>query len=369
LAAGAAVLALSRRWGARQTATIATLLLIGFLAAPPLLGELGTRGETPGVPAKVIGMTNNDLFPRLDTWRTSVHPMIVRRPLLGYGPGRFAVASSPVRPPSVARWSPDGVFSDAHDLFVEYTVTTGLLGLAALTGWLVLAGRAARGPLLCAGCAILAVYLVEPLFVGTVPVAFLLLGAASPSTATTATAHCRTSTTATVLLGLLAVASGVVLLVGDFEFHQAELDFRTAPARNAVDLLPGWPETAHELGKINDFRAIATHRPELLAQTVLWWTVAANRDASNAVGWNYLGLIQLVRHEDMQAEHAFRRALVDNPWSFLALSGLAQVGIDTGRPELVSFSLRRAGRVVPGITLEQLRRTGVAAGATAASRR
>jgi hypothetical protein len=125
-----------------------------------------------------------------------------------------------------------------------------------------------------------------------------------------------------------------------------------------VDLLPAWPETAYELGKIKDFEAIATHRPQLLGETALWWTVAAHRDASNSLSWNHLGEIQLFRHDDGQAERAFRRALDANPWSLIALSGLAQVGTNSARPELVSFSLQHARRLVPGITLDQLRRAG-----------
>jgi hypothetical protein len=88
---------------------------------------------------------------------------------------------------------------------------------------------------------------------------------------------------------------------------------------------------------------------------VRWWTVAANRDASSALGWTHFGEIQSF-HEYTQAEQAFRRALADNPWSLIAMSGLAQVGTNSARLELVSFSLQRARRLVPGITLEQLRR-------------
>jgi O-antigen ligase len=216
LAAGAAVVASAKRWGARRTVVVAALLLVGFVGAAPLLRTLGTPGGTPSVAAK--GVTRNDFLPRLYVWQSSIHP-IARRPVLGFGPGRFVAASGPVRPVALARSGPEVVFTDAHNLFVEYAVTTGLVGAAALVTWLVLACRAARGPLLFAGCAILAVYLVEPLFVGTVPVAFLLLGAGTPPAKSTTLALRRTSTTAWIFLGVLAVASGVALLVGDFAFR------------------------------------------------------------------------------------------------------------------------------------------------------
>ena len=104
----------------------------------------------------------------------------VDRPLLGFGPGRSQVATSPRRSLEIAHYEgPDTLYSDAHNVFVEELVTTGVLGFIAFLGWLVLSGRRARGPL--AGFAAVAALamLVEPQFIGLTPLVALAFGAAT----------------------------------------------------------------------------------------------------------------------------------------------------------------------------------------------
>src|SRR5207302_9151293 len=81
--------------------------------------------------------------PRLETWLSARHAL-VERPVLGSGPGRFRAATSRFRTLRLVRAEgADRLFVDAHDMAVEYAVTTGLPGLALLLGWLALAVRRA----------------------------------------------------------------------------------------------------------------------------------------------------------------------------------------------------------------------------------
>ncbi|MBA2345531.1 MAG: O-antigen ligase family protein, partial [Rubrobacter sp.] len=59
-------------------------------------------------------------------------PMIVDRPLFGYGPDNFAKPFKEYESTELRAFFPDGEIVDkAHNEFVQVAATTGLLGLAA----------------------------------------------------------------------------------------------------------------------------------------------------------------------------------------------------------------------------------------------
>ena len=95
---------------------------------------------------------------------------IEEQPLLGYGPGRFATAVSPHTSVEVARYTGgDVLYADAHNFVVEYATTTGLVGLLLLFGWLISAGRRARGPLVGFVIAVAMSMLLQPQYLGLTP--------------------------------------------------------------------------------------------------------------------------------------------------------------------------------------------------------
>jgi putative inorganic carbon (HCO3(-)) transporter len=68
---------------------------------------------------------------RLTIWRASLE-LIVDRPVLGYGPDGMGLVFPRVYPPQLVYYQGRGLIVDrAHNLFLDWTLTTGVLGLAA----------------------------------------------------------------------------------------------------------------------------------------------------------------------------------------------------------------------------------------------
>ena len=175
LVSGAAVLAWScRRLGRRRAAGLLLAALLGFGVG----GLLARLDGASSVSDRLGANGGGGVSARLDLWWASRHA-VAERPAIGIGPGGFRQATSGDLPVRVARsFGTDSYFADAHNLVVEYAVTTGLIGLAALSLWLVLALAGTEGALCVAALAVLAVGLVEPQWPGTTPLALLALGAA-----------------------------------------------------------------------------------------------------------------------------------------------------------------------------------------------
>jgi len=112
---------------------------------------------------------------RLQEWVAALHAT-AHHPVFGVGPAQSMSGVSKFWPQSFAVDS--APFEDAHNFFIEILVTTGIVGLGCFLLWLIPVLRHARGPLLACGLGILAVELVEPLYIGVTPIAFLALGAA-----------------------------------------------------------------------------------------------------------------------------------------------------------------------------------------------
>jgi O-antigen ligase len=90
----------------------------------PTLADAPTVDEGTG--AKDISVTT-----RLIIWRDTI-PMIMGRPLLGYGPDNFAEPFKRYKSDDLRAFFPDDVLVDkAHNEFLQVAATTGLLGLAA----------------------------------------------------------------------------------------------------------------------------------------------------------------------------------------------------------------------------------------------
>lgn len=89
----------------------------------------------PSVAARMGHVRTDLVTDRLRIWRAAVG--IVRsHPLLGTGPGTFQVMFDLQKPPGAeGKWS-------AHNLWLHYTVETGLLGLLSILWVLYAAGRA-----------------------------------------------------------------------------------------------------------------------------------------------------------------------------------------------------------------------------------
>jgi O-antigen ligase len=350
------VIALGFRYPKRTVAAVAGLLIVGGLFA----GVLASVGDGGAIASDRVaaGSAGGGFRPRLETWRTGLEA-VADRPVLGWGPGEFRTATSPRRTLALARTEgPDKLFVDAHNIVVEYAVTTGLVGIAALLTWLVLATRDAGGPLLVFALAELANHLVQPQAVRTTPVAFLALGLAAPRVPQLARRLGASVQGITGIAVASALAAGGWLLVGDFHLEQARLDFADTHAKSAAAMLP-YPESARVRGRVFLFNGRIQRSDQLTREGVAWFGRAVRRDDRDPPGWIAYAyeLIGIERSHD--AEKAFQRALALNPMSTAAREGLAVLALQRGDHAGARRWARSALAIEPDVTARSLLRRAV----------
>jgi O-antigen ligase/polysaccharide polymerase Wzy-like membrane protein len=343
---GAALLAAAvagawRAAGGRTAALLAVCLGAGLLLGTGLARQNGGVSVT----SRASVAAASGVRPRLESWASARHA-IAERPLLGHGPGRYRGATGEFRTLRLARdEGPDRLYADAHNLVVEYGVTTGLPGVALLLAFLALAIRRAgwRMPLAGFALLVLAMHLVEPQNVGLTPLALLALGAAAPLAA--APRPAVPIGVRGVAVGAAVVLAGTVLL-GTYHLEQARLDFRLADADDARRLLPPWPEVRNHTARIYAFRAKSLRDPALLAAARHWrWQVVV-ADPDDPAWWNDLAEAELNAALTRPAARHFAEALRRNPWSVRAMNGLGRIELGEERPDADRL-FRRSLRVDP----------------------
>jgi len=291
----------------------------GFLLGTALAASSGQPVDTAtsrGLDGTALSAAaGGGLRVRGEVWLSSRHA-VADRPLLGAGPGRFRAATSPYRTEAMVRAEGPALFTDAHNLGVEYLVTTGVLGLAALVGWLVLAVRRARGPLLGVTLTALAAMATQPQSVSTTPLLFLALGAAASVTLPRPSALASVAAPVATFVG---AAAAIALLAGDISLLAARRDFDLTAARRADVLLRPWSEPASARATIHEFRALdadddATRAAErgLVRQ---WRRVAVERDPTRPSLWLALAEEQRQDGLEEEAEASEREALRLDPFA------------------------------------------------------
>jgi len=238
------------------------------------------------------------------------------------------------------------LFFDAHNIFVEYGVTTGLPGLGLILAWLGLAIRRSgwRAPLAGFAILVLAMHLVEPQSVATTPLVFLALGVAGRATVSSLG---RVLRAVTAVLVVVALGAAGRLLYGDFQLRQAGLDTNEVEAKAAVDALPPWPLPAELAGRAALFRAISTHAPDARADTLHWLRLATRRDNADPSTWSALAEAELYFGDAPSATRDFRQALRWDPWSVRALNGLANAELAEGDRVAARRALERSLTAAP----------------------
>ncbi|NNC91407.1 MAG: hypothetical protein HKN80_02820, partial [Acidimicrobiia bacterium] len=260
---------------------------------------------------------------RLDLWATGAEATL-DRPVIGSGPGLFRDAVTPLRSlEEVAAQASGDQWIDAHNVVVEFAVTTGLLGLLLLLGWLGVAGWRARGPLALFALVALGVHLLQPMSLVLTTLALLALGA-SMTRVDEAGPTWRSAGAA-----IPAVLCGAVLLFGAFQLDSGRVDFKVGAAESAARLLPMYPDAAVAASRAHSLRAIETRDPAANDMAVEWRVEAIDRDPTSAFLWQGLGEIHLAESDWVRAEAAFTQALVHDPWLSGAHVGLVRVAIAT----------------------------------------
>lgn len=333
---------ISRRSWTALGPRLAVALIAGGLVGMTLAGLADAHSSTD----RLTSGGSSGITSRWEAWATA-RSAIAERPLFGSGPGRFRAATSPQRTVALARAEgPDRLFTDAHNLVVEYTTTTGVLGAAALIAWLGLVLRRSRGPLAAFGAVVLAMGLLQPQSVATTPLALLALGAAGPRAATTrpSRATARATTVGRGALVVVAVGAGAVLLVGDRAIEVARLDFRLDVATDAIELVGFYPEPHRRAAAIERFEAAssgglsgpaaadarAAREFTHLAEARRHQEEAIRRSPDDPTAWIELGEIELVGDNPSSAARHFLAALERDPQSVRARQGLATAATALG---------------------------------------
>jgi len=340
------------------------LTLAGWLAGSslyPLAHGRGLSASFSGGGPGAIGYTaqstaQSTFGDRLGIWRVAL-TAIGHRPLLGYGPGQFRDATSGLVSPSLARSLGQSIFADAHNLFVEYATTTGLLGLVALVGWLALAARRRRGRLVLMSAVLLVISMAEPLNVVTTPLLFLGLGAARvgprlgssasrPSVRTVSggaptererarerdgVPGGRGGRVAALVCAALAALVGLALVVGDVQYGRAAklsaVGSQTAAINTATAAdreLFAWPDVPSLMARAELIRNFGV-TPAAGAQAATYAAEAVRRDPTDADLWGQLAGAQLDAGNLAAAQQSARRGVRLRPSDTAILNTLGLI--------------------------------------------
>jgi O-Antigen ligase len=286
-----------------------------------------------------IASAGGSFSPRLSEWTAALQATL-HHPLLGFGFAQERSAVSQRWTLSIAR--SQQYFGDPHNILVTVTLGSGVLGLICFAAWMIPAIRHSKGPLMACALGILAVELIEPLYVGLTPIAFIALGAAVNRQKSSAShtprsdgspVSLRSTRTPRSLLLMrvttisLAVALATVLLIGDGLWRQGTIVSLTKANR----VLPPWPDTARALASALHSRS-NEHNADSNAnyhQAVLWTEVAVRRDPTYFLTLSEFGDLEL-SHDDLSgARVAFMAALTNYGWYTPALIGMANVELQS----------------------------------------
>lgn len=327
------------RTGARRTVPFVIAVVLGLGAATFAAAD-GT-----GAASRVAASGNSAFSGRIDRWKVA-EPAVEARPILGIGPGLYRRGTSRFSTPASARaFGADSLNIDAHNLVVEYLVTTGVLGTAALLAWLVLASRGARGELAWFAAVGAVSLALQPEFVGLTPVLALALGAAKrgPPSAR----YPRILTVAAAVTTLVAMIAGAGLLYGDAQQRETVVDLNPSVGRRAVRALPVWPEPESSLARAYSFVAISKHRAIDWKDAIDAARAARRRDPSDPDVLNRLGGLELAHGSIEHAKVAFTQSRYWNPQSVTASLGLATIASFRGDQQLSNRLCAQAKRLAP----------------------
>lgn len=322
---------------ARRTVGFCALSICGVLAGTVFASVVDHFGTFQ----RVAGATSEETFgQRLMAWKIGVRS-VASHPLLGAGPGQYRAATSALFPLSFVRNAPDEVFTDAHNFVVEYVTTTGVLGLAALLGFLAVVLYRARGPLVLAALVLLGIELAEPLDVAIFPVALAALGAAVPLVASRATPVCppplgRLWRRAVAVFAVVGIAAGGLFLAADGVMLRADGQFDLAQDQSALSsasfadaVLSAWPDPAVLLGRIHFYMGLGGHTAER-DEAVHWAQVAVSRDPTDPAQLLTLADYELDAGRFRAALESAREARTYLPWYPSALNVLGVASLALG---------------------------------------
>lgn len=339
----AAVAVKAKQVGWRPAAVAAGALVAGVILGGAVSASNGAVTGTGRLSDE--SAASGGISMRAATWRTAP-AALMERPILGHGPGRYGAATAPHRTRNLAAIAPDRYYSDAHNLLVEYAVTTGAVGLTLMAAlvWSAVRRAGPATPLGGFAVIVLAGHLLQPQHVALTPLAFLALGAAAPVPGLVGG---RALSTVRAGLTVAGVAAAAWFLVGVFRLDQARLDFDAADARAALSHVPPWPDPRTLLARIHTFNFVDDRDPAETQQALVWRKAAVARDPDDPRLWNNLADAQAVDDQLEPAARSYDRALALDPWSVRALNGRGQILASRGNTAEARRLLNRSLAVNP----------------------
>ncbi len=328
LVGGAVGIWVIRRTGWRRIALVAAAIALGLLLVP-------ARHDAGSATTRLGG--GGGLSPRVTMWEIALEKT-AERPVFGWGPNRFLDVTTPEIPASFAREEgPERTFFDAHNLPIEHLFSTGVPGLVLLGGFVVVAGRRARGPLACFALGAALTWLLEPASIAGAPLVLLALGVAGARDGVPplrGPSRVAAGAVTTVLV-VAALAATLTQLRADQLVEQASTTASLADIADARRLLPGDPMVSDVETQL--LLQQARLDPEQYGAAALAAARRTIRAEPDRVTWWYrLAEVQYRLDGDTKRERAAsaRRSLLRahelNPWSVDVLSGLALVSDDLG---------------------------------------
>lgn len=343
LAAGALWVSWNALRGRGRIRWLIPSVTIVILAAGIALGSV-----LPGSPlTNAFTVRGGD---RMETYWVALKT-IVANPLLGVGPANFQSALlSQLTPELVHTTYYAQVSADAHDWFLEFGATYGLLFAVVLASLLVTplvrrTGRTtAQEPAAGAALGLAVAYLFGPIALSTLPLLAFFSGVAAARAATepvearadfAARAARHAGSIALVALAGIVLAGSMHFLSVDYEVRQGALYGQTDRITSAARrLAPQLPDPYWTAGKLAAFEGRFNAAPERAAQVDGLFAEAEKLDPWEPLTQIQWGVALQVLHRHEDAVLRFRRALELYPDWPLSLKGMAFSYLEEGRADL-----------------------------------
>lgn len=316
------------------------------MAAGVLVAGLGDGIGRGVVVASSRFQDSSGVVARREAWLGGWRAFL-ERPVTGAGPGRFKAAVMPHRTLEfIQAEGPNAYFADAHNLVVEYAVTTGTVGVVSLVLWIGIAIRRGglRTPLTGFASLMLLTMLAEPQHNAATPLAFLALGVAAGGFTSGPTRWIKPFVLVASIFGLAIAAT---LGIGFWSLNEARLDFDLAAAERANRFLPPWPVVPEQLARIHLLLAAGNEEPEAKEKALRYRRQAAAVDPADPGALAALADLEIqVGLRDAAVVH-LDRALALDQWFTPVLNARALLAAEDGNATLAAELLCRSLKADP----------------------
>jgi hypothetical protein len=271
---------------------------------------------------------------RLQVWEYGLSA-IGDRPIFGWGFGRFRAATQGRYSANfVAEHASDDLrqaWFDAHNVVIGVAVAAGLVGLALLGWFVVVAATRMRGPLVFFVLALAGTWLLQPPGLVTLPLVLFLAGVAVPVGDATARCDRIPGRYAAALLVGVVVAGWLTL--GDLVLKSATDDADAA----AVESAARWfPHDAVVADLVAQSWFIEEENDPTLRDEVLEWSArAVSNERDRPYFLSRYALRLLVFEEPERAREVLDRSLELEPWHLQSWQLMYSLAVRTEDDELL----------------------------------